>query len=183
MRNQYQEIGRHYQQYLGEFTVHHFAKGPVNELPVDFSILKFAPNRRRNNWIYATCGMSDFEALNAIELYIFSPVAHDFLIELLTIIAHYHVTGGNLGWGHTVYFGCPWYPESDLRYGLLSLPYLDGPAFEKLQTESKMIQFLWLLPITEAERDYKKQKGLEALEQRFDEIQLDYLDPFRESVV
>ena len=54
MMNQYQEIGRHYQQYLGEFTVHHFAKGPVNELPVDFSILKFAPNRRRNNWIYAT---------------------------------------------------------------------------------------------------------------------------------
>ena len=58
MRNQYQEIGRHYEQYLGEFTVHRFTKGPVNELPVDFSILKFAPNRRRNSWIYATCGMS-----------------------------------------------------------------------------------------------------------------------------
>ena len=80
-------------------------------------------------------------------------------------------------------FGCPWYPESNLRYGLLSLPYLNGSAFEKLHAESKIIKFLWLLPVTEAERDYKKQKGLEALEQRFDEIQLDYLDPFRESVV
>lgn len=83
MRNQYQEIGRHYEQYLGEFTVHRFTKGPVNELPVDFSI------------------------------------------EFLTITAHYHVTGGNLG--------CSWYPESNFRYGLLSLPYLNGPAFEKLR--------------------------------------------------
>lgn len=62
---------------------------------------------------------------------------------------------------------------------LLSLPYLDGPVLEKCQIDSKMIQFLWLLPITEAERNYKKHKGLEVLEQN----QLNYLDPFRESVV
>ena len=178
-----QEIKEHYTNYLGKFTEYHFNKGPVNELPDNITILKFSPNRKRNMWIYATCGMSDYEGRNAIELHMFSLVEHDFLIELLTVIAHYHVTGGNLGWGHTVNFGCSWYPASTQRYGLLSLPYLDGPVLEKCQIDSKMIQFLWLLPITEAERNYKKHKVLEALEQKFEENQLNYLDPFRESVV
>ena len=92
-----QDIRKHYSEFWGEFTEHKFARGPINELPNGFKILKFIPNSKRNMWTYATCGMSNNSDVNAIEIHMFSPVEHDFLIELLTIIAHYHVTGGNLG--------------------------------------------------------------------------------------
>lgn len=177
------EIQEHYAQFWGEFTVHRFDKGRVNELPAGFKILKFPPNNKRSMWTYATCGMSGNPGANAIEIHIFSPAEHDFLIELLTVIAHYHVTGGNLGLGHTVNFGCSWYKDSQLDYGLISLPYLDGPAFELYQIEMKKIQFLWLIPITASERNYKMQYGLEMLEQKFEEIHLNYLDPYRKSAV
>ena len=178
-----QDIRKHYSEFWGEFTEHKFIRGPINELPVGFKILKFFPNNKRNMWTYATCGMSNNSDVNAIEIHMFSSVEHDFLIELLTIIAHYHVTGGNLGMGHTINFGCPWYKESNLEYGLLSLPYLDGPVFENYNIESRIIQFLWLIPITENEKNYKKQEGLEASEQKFEEVKFNYLDPYRESVV
>lgn len=178
-----QNIRKHYSRFWGECTEHKLNKGPVNELPAGFKILKFSPSDKRNLWTYATCGMSENPDANSIELHIVSPVEHDFLIELLTVTAHYHVTGGNLGLGHTVYFGCPWYENSDLEYGLISLPYLDGPVFETYQAESKSVQFLWLIPITGREREYKKQKGLEALEQKFEEGNLNYLAPYRKSVV
>lgn len=68
-------------------------------------------------------------------------------------------------------------------YGLISLPYLDGPRLENHQTKSGLIRFLWLIPITIQERDYKKQNGLEALEQKFEQEHLNYINPYRKSVV
>lgn len=48
-----------------------------------------------------------------------------------------------------IYFGCPWYKDSNAEYGLLSRSYLDGPGFEKFRTGLEKIRFLWLIPITE----------------------------------
>lgn len=45
------------------------------------------------------------------------------------------------------------------------------------------IRFLWLIPITEEELRYKKENGLEALENIFEETEFNYIDPFRDSVV
>jgi suppressor of fused protein SUFU len=45
------------------------------------------------------------------------------------------------------------------------------------------VDVLWLLPITQAERDFKVAHGLEALEQRFDNSALEYWDICRKSVV
>ena len=42
---------------------------------------------------------------------------------------------------------------------------------------------LWLLPVTAAERDFKAANGLEALEERFDDAELEYWDTRRASVV
>jgi len=117
-----------------------------------------------------------------VELHLFSPVQNLECIELLTAIAHYHRTSPfNLG--HTVNFGRPWLPESKCSYGLVSLPYLDGSALEWATTQVGKIRCLWLIPITAEEVSYKKQNGLEALEEKFDERSLDYLNPTRASVV
>jgi hypothetical protein len=40
-----------------------------------------------------------------------------------------------------------------------------------------------MVPITPAELLFKKQEGLEALEERFEAAQFDFLDPLRASVI
>ena len=65
--------------------------------------------------------------------------------------------------------------------GLAALPY--GPEFEICRWKRGHARILWLLPITETERDFKAQHGLEALEQRFDDASRQYSDPQRASVV
>jgi hypothetical protein len=64
---------------------------------------------------------------------------------------------------------------------VLSPPYLDGQNLEWL--EEPHVRFLWLIPVTEAEVAFKKAHGMEALEERFEEAQFNYLDPFRASVI
>ncbi|EKJ86463.1 suppressor of fused domain protein, partial [Leptospira meyeri serovar Hardjo str. Went 5] len=44
-------------------------------------------------------------------------------------------------------------------------------------------EFLWLIPITEAERNYKIDYGIEMLEEIFEEKQLNYLDFTRKSLI
>jgi hypothetical protein len=119
------------------------------------------------------------------EVHLFSPIPTESHVELLTVLVHYHRTGARLGWEHSVNFGRPWLPGSECRYGLVSLPYLDGPILGelKLPETKETVWFLWLIPITEQEREYKKAYGMEALERRFEESSFDYLDPKRRSVV
>lgn len=76
--------------------------------------------------------MSAAEGMRAIELHIKSPVQSTSLVELLTVVAHYHCTATSLGVGHTVNFGRSWLPDSLCSYGLVSLPYLDGSPLEEL---------------------------------------------------
>lgn len=156
-------------------------KGPIAELPEGFCVLEFAPGQGRDMWTYATCGMSAGIDEKPIELHLFSPVQAEELVELLTAVAHYHCTGARLGLGHTVNFGRPWLPGSRCSFGLVSLPYLDGPDLEVMRDPAfeREVLCLWLIPITAREVQYKKQRGLEALEDLFQAAGIDYVDPHR----
>jgi len=164
-------------------TTHKWEKGPVHELPCEFEVLRFSPTTSRSIWIYATCGMSISQDIEPLELHIFSNEKHDFLIELLTIVAHCHRNIAILGHGHTINFGQRWWLDSSCQYGLISLPYLDGPFLEWLVQKGTKTRFLWLIPITKSEVEYKKRHGLDALEELFDRASFNYLDPYRKSVV
>lgn len=169
----------------GSPTVRHWERGPTDDLPAAFCVLEFPPTDNRALWTYATAGMSAFLCPDPLEIHLFSPAQTDLHVELLTAVAHYHCTGQRLGVGHTVNFGRPWIEKSNCDRGLLSLPYLDGPKLEQFVSpeDGTLVRFLWLIPITEAEVEYKKTSGLEALEQKFEQSGFDYLDPRRPSVV
>jgi hypothetical protein len=157
-------------------------RGPVQELPGDFEVL--AIKRSAGVVAYATVCMSQPEDAERLELHVLAPETAGLaerMSELLTIVAYFHRTGARLGLGHTVNLGEPWIGGAECTHGLLSLPYLDGPALEWMS--EPRVRFLWLLPITEGELRFKKEKGLEALEQRFEQEGLDYLDLLRQSVV
>lgn len=65
----------------------------------------------------------------------------------------------------------------------MSLPYPFGPEFEICKWNGGAhAQILWLLPITAAEKDFRRDNGLEELEARFEEHAIDPADPKRASV-
>ena len=159
-----------------------FVGGPIEDLPDGFRVLEFEPHGDRAMWTYATCGMSTAEDISPTELHIFSPKKSGEPVEVLVATAHYHRTGKTLGLGHSINFGKSWIDTSFCKYGLISLPYLDGPNFENFETRNGVVKCLWLIPVAKSEVDFKKEYGLEALEERFDEKQFNYLDPMREVV-
>ena len=155
--------------------------GPVDQLP-GFEVRKFQPTADQELWTYATCGMSHPGDTEPLELHIHSREESTRLVLLLTVVAHYHRTGARLGLGHTVNFGRAWQLGSSCDRGLISLPYLYGPNLENLTVDAVQGKCLWLIPVTAAEVEFKKENGLDALEQRFEADEFDYADPCRPSV-
>lgn len=181
------ELIGHYHRTWGTHAYEAWWKiGPTEELPESFRVLVFEPARERELWVYATCGMSETPGDSAIELHMFSPAEYSGHIELLTAVANYHRTGHPVSTiGSTVNFGREWMPGSNLKYGLISRPYRDGPSLQHLLDKDGNLlgSCLWLLPITGSEREYKKQFGLERLEELFDKYGLQYADAKRASIV
>jgi hypothetical protein len=179
-----ENIAAHYENiWIQKGRREHWAKGPIWELPPGFHILAFSPTSRRRMWTYATCGMAAQPDAPAIELHLFSLSETEAHVELLTATAHYHFTGDYLDLGHTVNFGRAWLPGSKCDHGLISLPYLDGPKLEWLNAGIRKIRFLWLVPITAQEVEFKNAHGLEKLESRLESSRFNSLDPLRPSVV
>jgi len=155
-------------------------EGPVDDLPDCFEVL--AIQRPDRIWAYATKCMSTPEDEHGLELHLLTRSRFAWeteLVETLAFVAHYHRTGRRLGLHHSVNIGRPIVPRSRCTHAYLSLPYLDGPSLEWMGKT----RFLWLVPITQEELDLKKKNGVEALESKFEEVQFDYADFFRQSVV
>jgi hypothetical protein len=66
----------------------------------------------------------------------------------------------------------------------VSLPYPFGPDFEICGwNRGAHIRILWLLPITETEKDFRRTDGLEALESLLEDRAINPVDPRRPSVI
>jgi hypothetical protein len=181
--NEIEAITHHYEvSWKGKSHTTKWRLGPNWQMPAEFSILVFPPSTTRKMWTYATCGMSQQGDAPPLEIHLLSPIETEAHVELLPAVSHYHLTGAYLDVGHIVNFGRPWLSNSTCDHGLISLPYLDGPTLEWLDFNERRIRFLWLIPLTVAEVEFKQSKNLESLEQKLEEGRFDYLDPLRKSV-
>ena len=177
-------IDAHYAGLWGEPTASlRWNRGPITDLPGDFRVSVY--QRASGVVAHATRCMSQPGDAEPLELHLLSRAtgnqAEPKHVEILTAVAHYHRNGRPLGVGHTVNFGTPLTPGSSCTHGLLSVPYLDGPDLE--WSESSQARFLWLIPVTMQEVEYKRGYGIEALEDRLEEAKFDYLDLHRSSVI
>jgi hypothetical protein len=176
------------QHFIDQFIGHEFAElqwldGPMKEIAPDFRVLRFAPGPNFQLWVYVSLGASTLSAgAERFEFTIFSPYESSRFVELITMTAHYHKSH-NLSIGHTVPLGEPWISGSQCHAYLVSRPYPLGPEFEICDTTCGHLHALWLLPITNKERDFKIANGLESLEARFEDAKLEYWDFKRISVV
>jgi Suppressor of fused protein (SUFU) len=158
--------------------------GPIRGANPHFRVLRVAPTAPGRLWQYVSVGgwaaTADRDA--GLEFVLSSPVETDRAVELLAMTVYYH-GDERLGLGHTVPIGEPWLPGSACDHLLVSLPYPFGPDLQLCHTADRHVDFLWLLPITKAEREFTMEHGLEELEQRFDAAGLRYWEPERASVV
>ena len=167
-----------------EITEHTFSQGPTKQLIPEFRVLCAHPNSQFNFWTYLSVGTSfvEHEEGQCLEFLITSSSQDQLWVELLTMTAFYHSTE-RLGLGHTFPIGHPALTETSCDHMLVSLPYPFGPDLEVCCLNHSHVQFLWLLPITAAEKCYRMEHGLEALELKFDEHEIDFLNLKRPSVV
>ncbi|GAA1542364.1 suppressor of fused domain protein [Dactylosporangium maewongense] len=158
--------------------------GPIRAVNPHFRVLRVAPAEPGGLWEYVSTGgwAATAERDDGLEFVLSTPVATPWAVELLAMMVYYH-RGGQLGLGHTVPIGEPWLPGSRCDHLLVSLPYPFGPELELCHVGDRHVEFLWLLPITQAERDFKLAHGQEELEQRFEAAGLRYWDVNRGSVV
>lgn len=161
-----------------------YAFGPAGRVPPDFRVVRFAAGPRTQLTTYLSVG--SWEATgntgNGFEFLVTTAQPEERCVALLAMVAYYHRTEG-LGVGHTFPLGYGWLGGS-CDHVLVSLPYPFGPELEVCCLgEEGNVRFLWLLPITAAEKRFRHENGLEALEQRFDDVELDFASPYRKSVV
>ncbi|MDO9455981.1 suppressor of fused domain protein [Nocardioides sp.] len=158
--------------------------GPISETNPHFRVLRVPPQARGDAWTYITVGgWAATEGQQRGTEFILCTATDDMrAVELLAMTVFYN-EGGKLGTGHVLPISEPWLPRSRCDRLLVSLPYPYGPDLQTCHVGDLHVDFLWLIPITEAERDYRNSAGLEALETRFDEVQLAYWDATRASAV
>jgi hypothetical protein len=179
----------HYRAFWGGERVdelHYTPEHLGTRLP-DFHVARVRPERPGGMWILASIGAWRATAgeNHGLEFAVAVESDTDAAMRHLAITAYYHAgpPENRLGVGHTVAIGEPWVEGSTLDSILVSLPYLWGPGLEHCQLPDRHIQVLWLIPIAQSERAFAAEHGAAALEQRFEDAQFNYLNPFRAAVV
>lgn len=159
--------------------------GPIQRVVPGFHAIELAPGPRNGVWTYVSVGAGFIAAPGRrhLEFAITAEGRSSRHAELLAMTTHYHLTRETLDWGHTFPLGEAWVPGSNLDHMLVSTPYPFGPDFENVTSGAVHLHIYWLLPITEAERDFKRTAGIEELESRFESVKLEYWNPNRRSVV
>jgi hypothetical protein len=161
-----------------------YTRGPAGRLPPNFRVIRVAPGPRTPLTTYLSVGAWESVGKGncAREFLVTTSQPEMDCVELLAMVAYYHRTEV-LDVGHTFPLGHGWLGGSCDHF-LVSLPYPFGPDLEMCDLgEEGHVRFLWLLPITAAEKRFRHEHGLEALEQRFDEAKLNHTFQWRESVV
>jgi hypothetical protein len=154
-------------------------------------VLRVDPESRGGLWLHVSSGAS-VPAPGRIATGSSGSVGSEFVlvtpfktlraVELLAMVVYFHGVQ-ELSVGDTVSVGEPWLPGSTCGHLLVSSPYLLADELWTLSLPGREVRFRWVIPITAAERTYIAERGLDSLEQRFEEAGLEYWDPHRTSVV
>ena len=168
----------------GEHEEFEWTAGPIGARFPGFRVRRIAPAKRNDPWVYATVGAWRATDGEGKEFFLLSPSESPAHVETLAMITYFHADPAHrLEIGSTVAIGRPWVDKAKADTLLVSLPYPYGPALEHLDAGGTHVQFLWLVPITAAEAAYRREHGLEALEQLLEADGVNVVDPKRRSLV
>jgi len=149
-------------------------------------VLRVDPETRGGLWLHVSSGASvptrEGGGASGSEFVLVTPFKTLRAVELLAMVVYFHGVE-ELTVGNIVSVGEPWLPGSTCDHLLVSDPYLLADELCRLSLPGREVHFRWIIPITARERAYADERGLDALEERFEEAGLEYWDPHRASVV
>ena len=175
----------------GYFAGHRVAlrawpRGPIEARIRGFRVYEVGPGDRFSGWTYVSAGCWRATAADShgLEFVLSAGASDPRNVEIVAMAAYYHAGGPSqrLDLGHTVPIGEPWITGGTVDHLMVSLPYPYGPGLEELAWRTGRARLLSLMPITRAERDFKAQHGVGALEARLEQAAVDFIDPARPSV-
>ena len=148
---------------------------------------RIAPRRPDGIWTYVSVGVWPATQEDGVGLeFVLAAESDDIrYANLLGSVAYHHAgpREDRLGLGSIVPIGEPLVEGSECDHLLVSLPYPYGPKLKNCEWDGGHAHFLWLLPITDAERVYATANGVEALEVLFEQSGFEHWNPHRPSVV
>jgi hypothetical protein len=160
--------------------------GKIKDILPNFTVIRVAPRSQDEPWIYISNGAwaVDTNKDYRQEFFLMCPFENPRHVETLAMLASYYADSEHdLNIGNSVNTGRGWLEGSNYDRLLISLPYPYGPDLEICILKDATVKYLWLLPINTAEHEYLCTNGLEALEQKFDEAEIDFLNPDRPPVI
>jgi hypothetical protein len=173
----------HYERFLGPLTEKILHSTDVK--PVHIDIYQFAPTEKRPYWTLVTGGMSDQEQtvqddtqeLTSVrtELLMYVKEPKPWMFNVLKGLAEMPFDDDtHLSWWHTVPNGQPMTAEPSLLTSFFFLPpYFEGAEFDSLELDGEPVRILWMIPITEAEREYAVKHSSNSLEELMVKQELD----------
>jgi hypothetical protein len=181
------------QRHLGRFWPDHRCEPLVwtlgswaREHP-EFRVLEHAPSGRAQPWIYVSAGTAHLRSVGGVghEYVIRTRTQEKLMVELLAMVASYSVReDGGLHDGHTVPIGRSWVEGAEADHLYVNKPYFACPDFAALRIDDSFtVQFLWLVPITEREKEWRHEHGQEDFEQLLEDYEVTPEDPTRRSAV
>lgn len=184
---------KHYVRHFGELTedVVHW----LDADPLHIDIYRFRPCPGRRYWTLVTGGMSDQAqyvdadgetAAFRTELMLYAKEPRDWMYRALKAMADFpFLSGQSLHWYHTFNNCASITSEPSELTGMICLPpVLEAPDFGSLCIGEERVDFLWVVPITDREREYAEENGSEALEDVFMNANVEpAIDERRKSVI
>jgi hypothetical protein len=184
----------HYQASFGSLTQPVMHSTDIKAVHVD--VYQFEPTKDRAFWTLVTSGMSNErqglpddcpEYMSPrTEILMYVPRPQNWMFSVLKGLAEMPFESNTyLHWWHTVPNGMPMTAVPSLLTSYFFLPpYFEPEGFTQLELDGDRVDFLWMIPITEAEREYAIENGSQALERRFEEANLSrVLEESRQSVI
>ncbi len=181
-----QSIREHARGYFADATIneHQWLDRTITRFFPKFRVLEISPGSVSNFWTYVSAGAWKVKQENSglTEFSIITETQDLRQVELLAMNAIYYMDH-HLELGDSYAIGEPWAEGSKCDHMLISLPYPYGQDWEMCNLDNGHLHIYWLLPITNPEHDYKVKNGVEALEELFEKVGLEFWKTDRRSVV
>jgi hypothetical protein len=173
---------QHYTKFLG--PIDKVVHPSIDLVTPHIDVYPIPPHGSRNYWTLITEGMSNYKqdipddataisGRTEIMMYVHEP--KQWMYSVLIGLGKMPFEDKTfLHWYHTVPNGQPMTSEpSELTSFFFLPPYFENEGFDSLKIEGDKVDILWLVPITEREREYAMKNGGRALEEVFVKAELD----------
>lgn len=182
---------KHYERFFGPLpeSVLHSTDTVIPHV----DIYQFPPHENRPYWTLITGGMSDLRQPGIAdglspraEILTYAQEPRPWMFDVLKGLAEMPFGYDTyLHWWHTVPNGMPMTAKASKLTNFFFLPpYFEDAEFDTLRIDGDDVDILWMIPITDAELQFKLEHGADALEQLFESKGLNrIIDESRKSLV